>query len=76
MGGSNVLVERFNAVPEFAELYDAAVAELTETLFADGTADTILQRWVTLLTEQATDLVGSDVVESDAQSVRDAFPTD
>ena len=75
MGGSNVLVERFNAVPAFAELYDAAAAELTETLFTDGAAEAIVQRWVTLLTEQAADLVGSDVVESDAQAVRDAFPT-
>ena len=53
-----------------------AAAELTETLFTDGAAEAIVQRWVTLLTEQAADLVGSDVVESDAQAVRDAFLTD
>jgi len=74
-GGSNVLVERFTAVPEFAALYDAAVTKLTDTLFTDGTADAIVQRWVTLLTEQATDLVSSDTVDSEAESVRKAFPT-
>jgi spore coat protein CotH len=74
MNRSNILVDRFNSVPEFAALYDAAVVELTETLFTDGTADEIVQRWVTVLTEQAGDLVSAEAVEADAETVRAAFP--
>jgi hypothetical protein len=55
-------------------MYDAAVVELTETLFTDGTANEIVQRWVTVLTEQAGDLVSAEAVEADAETVRAAFP--
>lgn len=76
MNGSNILVERFNDVPEFAALYDAAVEELTAELFTDGTADELLTKWSDMLTEQAGDLVTAEAVEADAQQVRDAFPTE
>ncbi|MDP2290114.1 MAG: CotH kinase family protein [Actinomycetota bacterium] len=74
MNGSNILVERFNEVAEFAALYDAAVEELTAELFADGTADELLTQWADMLTDQAADLVSADTIEAEAQQVRDAFP--
>ena len=76
MMGSNILVERFNAVPEFAELYDAAVADLTADLFTDGTADELLTEWADLLTAEASDVVSPDAVATEAQRVRDAFPSE
>ncbi len=76
MNGSNILVERFNAVPEFAAMYDAAVEELTAELFTDGTADDLLDAWADLLTEQASDVVSADTIEAEAQQVRDAFPSE
>ena len=76
MGGSNVLVERFNEVPEFAAMYDAALAELTESLFVDGTAEAILQRWAAVLSSEASDVVSAATVESDVQAVRAAFPAE
>ena len=48
--------------------------DLTETLFTNGTADEIVQRWATMLSEQAGDLASADAVEADAESVRAAFP--
>ncbi len=65
--GNNVLVERFMANDEFSQLYDAAVVELTETLFADGTAQAIIDTWVDVLATQ--DIVDTATIESDANAV-------
>ena len=52
-GRENVLVERFTAVDEWADLVEEAKADLTEELFASGYAEEVLDRWVDVLTEQA-----------------------
>ncbi|GIM62463.1 hypothetical protein Pve01_76540 [Planomonospora venezuelensis] len=72
-GGSNVLVERFTAVEEWADLVEQAKADLTEELYASGYAEEVLDRWVAVLTEQAGDLVDAeDVVKDRLQAMEDA----
>lgn len=71
MGGSNVLVERFTAVEEWADLVEQAKADLTESLYASGFADDAIDRWADLLTTQAGDLVDADTVAEEADAVRD-----
>jgi len=75
MGGgmgrrSNVLVERFTAVEAWADLVEQATTELTESLYASGTAEEIVQKWETLLTSQAGDLVDAATVTEEADAVR------
>jgi spore coat protein CotH len=71
-GGSNVLVERFTAVEEWADLVEQARADLTESLYASGVADEVIDRWADLLTSQAGGLVGVDTVAEEADAIRDA----
>jgi hypothetical protein len=73
MGGSNVLVGRFTAVEEWSDLVDEAKADLTEELFESGYADEVLDRWVSVLTEQAGDLVDASTVEQEAAAIRESL---
>lgn len=68
--GSNVLVERFTAVEEWADLVEEQKADLTEELYASGYAEDVLDQWVAVLTEQAGDLVDADTVEQEAGAIR------
>ena len=72
-GRENVLVERFTAVDEWADLVEQAKADLTEELFASGYAEEVLDRWVEVLTEQAGDLVDADTVQQEADAIRTLF---
>jgi spore coat protein CotH len=72
MRGSNVLVERFTAVEEFADLVEQARADLTESLYSSGVADDVIDRWADLLTSQAGDLVDADTVAEEADAVRES----
>ncbi len=69
-GRSNILVERFTAVSEWADLVDQARADLTEELFDSGYAEKVLDRWAAMLTEQAGDLVDADTVQEEADAIR------
>lgn len=73
MGGSNVLVERFTAVEEWSDLVDQAKADLTAELFDSGYAAEVLDQWVSVLTEQAGDLVDASTVEEEADAIRATF---
>ncbi|MCP5026243.1 MAG: hypothetical protein GY929_08150 [Actinomycetia bacterium] len=73
-GGTNVLSERFRSIDEFASMIDTATAELTESLYADGTANEILATWVEVLTSKAGGLVTADQVASEAGAIEAAFP--
>lgn len=73
MGGDNVLVERFTALEEWADLVEEAKADLTEELYDSGYAEEVLDRWSDLLTEQAGDLVDADTVQQEADAIRDAI---
>lgn len=66
---SNVLADRFLADPDFAALYDAAAVELSETLYASGLAQNILDAWVELLKAQAADLVPAATVDAEASVI-------
>jgi spore coat protein CotH len=72
-GGSNVLVERFHDTPEFEELYQQALTDLGASLYDSGVADEILAARVETLNEHATDLVDSDSIASEAESISAMF---
>jgi spore coat protein CotH len=71
--GGNILSERFLENDEFAALYEAATAELTASLFGSGAADEVLDRWVSVLSEQAADLVDSATIAGEADAIREYF---
>ncbi|WP_062137286.1 CotH kinase family protein [Demequina aestuarii] len=65
MGGGTVLVERFLEVPEFAALYEDAVADLEAQWYESGDAAALLEEWTDLLTAEASHLVDPATVESE-----------
>lgn len=72
-GGSNVLVERFTVVDKWADLVEQARTDLVEELYDSGYAEQVLDQWVTVLTEQAGDLVDAATVEEEADAIRTAI---
>lgn len=72
-GGSNILVERFLANSAFAEQYEASIAELRAALYESGEAEAVLDRWSTLLAQDAADLVDADVVAEEASAIASYF---
>ncbi len=72
-GKSNILVERFHANPEFEQLYEQRLAELTAQLYDSGAAAQTLDEWVTLLKTQASDLVASATVDQEAAKIEAYF---
>ncbi|MGB3685882.1 MAG: CotH kinase family protein [Ornithinimicrobium sp.] len=66
---SNVLVDRFMADADFAALYEAKTAELTEQLYASGTADEVIANWSDLLTNDAGTLVSEETVSTEAAAL-------
>jgi spore coat protein CotH len=72
-GGSNVLVERFLAVPEFADLYEQAKIDLQAELYDSGVAASILDEWVDLLETHATGLVDQQTIESESAAIAAYF---
>jgi spore coat protein CotH len=72
-GGSDVLVERFKADPDFHELYAQASAELRSALFESGEAQAVLDAWVDVLTEQAADLIDACTVQREAAAISAYF---
>lgn len=73
MNRSNVLVERFLAVDEFDALYEAKLAELTETLIDSGRASEILAEWVAVIERDASDVVDSATLTSEAEALESSF---
>ncbi|MBL0746709.1 CotH kinase family protein [Nocardioides baculatus] len=72
-GGSNILVERFTAVDAWADLVEQAKTDLTAQLYESGYAEEVLDSWVTVLTEQAGDLVDAATVQEEADAIRSAI---
>ncbi|MEW6153109.1 MAG: CotH kinase family protein [Actinomycetota bacterium] len=72
-GRSNVLVQRFMATSPFLALYQQAVAELRAELYGDGTASAVLDRWVSVLSSGAGDLVTAEVVTAEAAAISAYF---
>ncbi len=72
-GRSNVLVQRFTANASFNALVTEAKADLTATLFSSGTAAASLESWTDLLERDASDLVPTATVSSEATRVAGYF---
>lgn len=70
MGGKqNPLVTRFLANEDFKALYEQKLKDLQASLYDSGLADEILQKWSTLLTEQAGSLVEAATVTKESQNI-------
>ena len=66
---ANVLVDRFMADADFAALYAARTAELTETLFTSGTVDEVIAKWADVLINDSADLVSEETVAADVAAL-------
>jgi spore coat protein CotH len=66
-------VQRFMATSPFLALYQQAVAELRAELYGDGTASAVLDRWVSVLSSGAGDLVTAEVVTAEAAAISAYF---
>ena len=69
MGGGNILSERFLADSTFSDLYDTTLAAVTEAVYTSGVASERLETLVALLKAEASDLVDSDDVDSEAETI-------
>lgn len=72
-GGSNILAERFLENDEFSALYESELARLTQLFYQDGNATEILSEWSNALKNGASDLVGSDTINAEAEDLATAF---
>ncbi|MCA9833174.1 MAG: CotH kinase family protein [Thermomicrobiales bacterium] len=72
-GGGNILVTRFLANDEWSTLKTDTSTTLQADLFTSGVAQGILDQWVALLEEQATDMVSVDTIEQEASSIASFF---
>ncbi len=66
---SNVLVDRFMANADFAAMYTAKTAELSELLFTSGTVDEVIAKWADVLINGAGELVSEATVSADAAAL-------
>jgi spore coat protein CotH len=66
-GRSNLLVERFLAVPAWAELVETRTVELRAELYESGVADQILATWVEIVSSSG--LVDETTIETEASQV-------
>ncbi len=72
-GVGNALVTRFLATDAFAAAYDDALADLTASAVTGGAAQEHLDALVTLLAEQAADLVDPETVTQEAATISEAL---
>ena len=75
-GKSNILVQRFKANPEWQQLYEERLTELSSALYESGRAAEILAAWVGLLKTEASDLVDADTVDQEAATISRHFATE
>lgn len=68
-GGDNILATRFLADSGFSAQVDAATATLTTSLYDSGEAQAVLDRWTTLLADQASDLIAEDTLQDESDTV-------
>ncbi len=68
-GGSNILVERLMSDTDFADLYAAMTAELSEVFYGSGAADSIIEEWVDVLAQGANHLVDVDTINAEAAAI-------
>ena len=63
------LTERFLAVPDFAEIYDQALIDVSSTLYDTGTAESFLDDRTATLKKQASDLVSKAEINRESKSL-------
>lgn len=72
-GRANPLVQRFSANSEWADLIQTTTENLRASLYESGEAAEILNQWVSLLSQQATDLVSNDTLQTEAGTISAYF---
>jgi spore coat protein CotH len=75
-GRSNPLVERFLADETYSALYEDILAELREQLYGTSAAQNVLDSWVEVLTEEASDLVEASTIDQEADAIAGYFTTE
>ncbi|MGB9374795.1 MAG: CotH kinase family protein [Jiangellales bacterium] len=73
--GDNPLVERYLQVDEFSDRVEAATDELTDRLVSSGAGDDVLQTWVAVIADGASDLVDQATLTTETEAVA-AYVTD
>lgn len=76
MGGNNTLASRFLENDDFTQLYNDSLADLTESIYDSGDAQAYLDELVDLLSEQASDLIDADTLQSEADSISQTLSGD
>ena len=69
-GGANVLVDRYLANPEWADLVEQRTSELRAELLATGRAEALLDAKVEVLAGAGADLLSPDVLGAEAEALR------
>lgn len=69
-GGDNPLVKVFKANSDWLALYNSATTDLKAQLFTSGLLTQSLDKWVSVLTSGASDLVTSATITSEADAIR------
>jgi spore coat protein CotH len=72
-GKTNLLVTRFHANAECEVLYQKRLAELQTQLYGSGAAADVLAKWVDVLKTQASDLVNSATIDTEAAKISAYF---
>jgi spore coat protein CotH len=72
-GKSNILVTRFLANTDFKALYEQKLDELRSRLYASGAAQQVLDKWVNVLKTQATGLLDSTTIDTEAAKIAAYF---
>lgn len=70
---SNTLVTRFLENDDFKAQVDDTKKQLFSALFESGKAQEILDRWSSLLTSEASDLVDAKTIASEAEKIKSFF---
>jgi len=73
MSGNNILTTRFRANTAFAKLITDATTSLKAKLYTSGYANTVLTKWENLLKSQASTVVTTSKITSEAAAIRTYF---
>ncbi|MGF0118653.1 CotH kinase family protein [Promicromonospora sp. Marseille-Q5078] len=75
-GQENPLVTRFLENDDFKAAYESAVEDLTTSIYDSGDAQDYLDSLTSTLSDEASDLVDADTLESESQSISDLLTGD
>ncbi|MCG7310175.1 CotH kinase family protein [Brachybacterium sp. ACRRE] len=71
--GGNILAERFMDDDTFSDLYESTLASVRKAVYTSGDATARVKALSSLLTKDASDLVSSDDITSDAKTITDVI---